>query len=99
MSAILTGIISGAAFGAFSVATMIPLKMEERKTAMVGAFADRFAIGFVICNSSLPVAGWLNGLIFGALLSVPSAIITKSWIPIMTFGILGGIVIGVIVGH
>jgi hypothetical protein len=33
------------------------------------------------------------------LLSVPCAIITKSWIPIMTFGILGGIVIGVIVGH
>lgn len=99
MSPILTGIVSGAAFGFFSVVTMIPLKMEEKKTAMLGAFADRFAIGFVICNSSLPVAGWLNGLIVGALLSLPSAIITKSWVPIMTFGLVGGIVIGVIVGH
>ncbi|MBK7377909.1 MAG: hypothetical protein IPJ03_02715 [Ignavibacteriales bacterium] len=96
MSRILLGIISGAIFGAVSVASMIPIKMEQKRIAMLGAFTNRFAIGFVICNSSLPMAGWLNGLLLAILLSIPDAIITKAWIPIMSLGIVGGIVIGII---
>jgi hypothetical protein len=46
--------------------------------------------------ATLPVAGWLSGLVFGALLSLPAAIISKAWIPIMAIGIVGGVVIGLI---
>jgi hypothetical protein len=32
------------------------------------------------------------------LLSLPDAIITKAWIPIMTLGVMGGGVIGLVIG-
>ncbi len=98
MSKILLGIICGIVFGGISVATMIPLKLEDKKTAMAGAFVNRFSIGFVIGATNLPLAGWLSGLLFGALLSLPDAIITKAWIPIMTLGVIGGVVIGLVIG-
>ena len=98
MPKILLGIICGIVFGGISIATMIPLKLEDKKTAMVGAFVNRFSIGFVIGATDLPLAGWLSGLLFGALLSLPDAIITKAWIPIMTLGVIGGVVIGLVIG-
>ena len=98
MSKILLGIICGIVFGGISVATMIPLKLEDKKTAMAGAFVNRFSIGFVIGATNLPLAGWLSGLLFGALLSLPDAIITKAWIPITTLGVIGGVVIGLVIG-
>ena len=94
MSRIVLGLVCGTIFGAFSVATMIPLKMERKQIAMLGAFTNRFGIGFVICTSTLPIVGWLQGLILSILLSLPDAIITKAWIPIMVFGAIGGVVIG-----
>jgi hypothetical protein len=97
MSKILLGIICGIVFGGISVATMIPLTFADKKTAMVGAFINRFAIGFVIGATDLPLPGWLNGLLFGLWLSLPDAIITKAWIPIMVLGALGGLVIGFVV--
>jgi hypothetical protein len=98
MSKILLGIICGIVFGGISIATMIPLKLEDKRTAMVGAFVNRFSIGFVIGATNLPLASWLSGLLFGALLSLPDAIITKAWIPIMTLGVMGGGVIGLVIG-
>ena len=94
MSRITLGIICGIVFGAVSVATMIPLKMEEKKRAMLGAFTHRFGIGFVICNASLPWSGWINGFILGLLLSVPDAIITKAYVPIIVLGAIGGTIVG-----
>ena len=38
-----------------------------------------------------------SGLIFGFLLSLPSAIITKAYIPIMVLDLIGGALIGFIV--
>jgi hypothetical protein len=98
MSKILLGIICGIVFGGISIATMIPLKLEDKRTAMVGAFVNRFSIGFVIGATNLPLASWLSGLLFGALLSLPDAIITKAWIPIMTLGVIGGGAIGLVIG-
>ncbi len=98
MSRIVLGIICGLAFGAIAVATMIPLKIEEKKRAMAGAFIHRFGIGFVICNVSLPWFGWLNGLILGLVLSLPPAIITKKYVPIIVIGAIGGAIIGYIAG-
>ena len=92
------GIICGIVFGVVSVATMIPLKFEDRKAAMAAAFVSRFGIGFVIGATNLPLPTWVSGLIFGLLLSLPDAIITKAWIPIMGLGIVGGILCGLAIG-
>jgi hypothetical protein len=98
MSKIVLGIICGIVFGGISAATMIPLKLEDKKAAMAGAFVNRFSIGFVIGATNLPLAGWLNGIVIGALLSLPDAIITKAWIPILTLGVIGGLIIGSVIG-
>ena len=46
--------------------------------------------------SALSWPGWATGLFFGLLLSAPSAIVTKAWAPILGFGAIGGMIIGVI---
>lgn len=98
MNKMLLGLIAGLVFGVIDVLIMIPLKMPDKNRAMLGAFFSRFAIGFLIGGSALPVAPWLGGLIIGLLLSLPDAIITKVYAPILGIGALGGIVIGAIIG-
>lgn len=98
MSRIILGSICGIIFGAISVATMIPLRFEDKRAAMLGAFANRFAIGFVIGAAQLPLPGWTSGLIFSLLLSLPDAIITKAYAPILGLGGLGGAIIGFVIG-
>lgn len=98
MPKILLGILCGIVFGIVAVATMIPLSFEDKRAAMAGAFANRFAVGFVIGATDLPFPLWLSGLLFGLLLSLPDAIITKSWIPIMTLGAIGGLLCGLAIG-
>jgi hypothetical protein len=99
MNNILLGIISGVIFGLIDVGLMLPLSFPDKPAALLGAFTSRLAIGFVIATTVLPVAPWQRGLIFGILLSVPDAIITKSWLPILTTGAVGGILIGWVVGR
>src|SRR4026208_2546238 len=98
MSRILLGTICGLVYGALSAASMIPLSFSDKRAALLGAFLNRFAIGFVIGASRLPVPPWSQGLIFGVLLSLPDAIITKAYVPILTLGAVGGTIIGLIVG-
>ena len=98
MPSIILGSSCGIIFGAISVATMIPLRFEDKRAAMLGAFANRFAIGFVIGAAQLPLPGWASGLIFGLLLSLPDAIITKAYAPIIGLGVIGGLIIGFVVG-
>lgn len=97
MSKLLLGIVCGLVFGAIAVATMIPLSFEDKRAAMLGAFINRFAIGMVIGASTLPFPGWATGLLFGLLLSLPDAIITKAYAPILGLGTLGGLIIGFVV--
>jgi hypothetical protein len=102
MSRLLLGTICGVIYGALSAASMIPLEFSDKRAALAGAFLNRFAIGFVIGAARLPLPGWASGLIFGVLLSLADAIITKVYAPILGFGALGGLIIGVIVskwGH
>jgi len=54
--------------------------------------------GFVIGAARLPLPSWAQGLIFGILLSLPEAIITKTYAPILILGAVGGVIIGLIVG-
>jgi len=98
MSRILLGTICGLVYGALSAASMVPLTFEDKRAALLGAFLNRFAIGFVIGAARLPVPNWASGLIFGILLSLPDAIITKAFAPILILGAIGGLVIGLIVG-
>lgn len=42
----------------------------------------------------MPVPGWLRGVIIGVLITIPDAIVTKAWIPILATGIIGGAIIG-----
>ena len=98
MSKLILGIVCGIGFGTIAVITMIPLEFADKKAAMAGAFASRFGIGFVIGATNLPFPTWISGLLIGLLLSLPDAIITKAWIPIMGLGIVGGILCGLVIG-
>ena len=98
MSKLMLGAVWGAVWGALSAASMIPLEFTDKRAALAGAFLNRFGIGFVLGVARLPVSSWLNGLIFGVLLSLPDAIITKAYAPILILGAIGGVVISLIVG-
>ena len=99
MSKLLLGLLCGLLFGAVSVATMIPLSFKDKRAAMLGAFINRFAIGVVIGAVALPFPGWLTGLLFALLLSLPDAIITKAYAPILGLGSIGGLIIGFVVAR
>ena len=99
MSKITLGLICGVVFGIIDILIMLPMAFEDKKAALAGAFVNRFSIGFVIGAADLPLASWINGLIFGLLLSLPDAIITKAWAPIMGMGAVGGLVIGLVIGQ
>lgn len=98
MSRLVLGTICGLVYGALSAASMLPLNFSDKRAALTGAFLNRFAIGFVIGAARLPVPNWASGLIFGILLSLPDAIITKAYAPILVLGAVGGLIIGLIVG-
>jgi len=98
MTGITFGVVAGLVFGALAVAVMLPLPFPDKRAALTAAFVDRFAIGFVLGVVSLPWPSWAVGLVIGLLLSAPSAIITKAWKPILVFGAVGGLIIGLIRG-
>ena len=94
MPNLLLGVIAGLLFGAASVAMMLPIPFSDKPVALSAAFIDRFAIGVVIGCVQLPWPGWVIGVAFGLLLSLPSAIITKAHVPILVIGGVGGLIIG-----
>ena len=95
MSPVSSGLVSGLIFGAISVGLMLPMSFPDKKSALLGAFFSRFAIGLVIPLIQLPSwPGWLMGATFGVLISLPSAIIAKAYAPILIIGAIGGLIIG-----
>ncbi len=94
MKPVVLGVICGLAFAAVDVLLMIPLDFPDKKTALAAAFASRFAIGFLIPFNQMPVPPWIRGVIVSLLISLPDAIITKAYGPIMISGFLGGGIIG-----
>src|SRR5437762_1901930 len=71
MNAIVFGLIAGVIFGAVDAAMMIPMPHPNKGMAMLGAFASRFAIGFLIAVTRMPVPPWVRGVIVGVLISIP----------------------------
>lgn len=94
MNPVVFGLIAGLVFGAIDVALMIPMEFADKKTAMLGAFLSRFAIGFLIPLVKLPIPPVLIGGLVGLLVSVPDAVITKAYAPILGTGLVGGLIIG-----
>ena len=91
------GLIAGLVFGGLTVASMLPMKFNDRRTALTAAFLDRFGIGLVIplVHVALPAyPGPALGAGFGLLLSLPAAVLTKTYVPILVVGTVGGAVIG-----
>jgi hypothetical protein len=95
MSRLLIGLLCGLIFGAVDVALMLPMSFPDKRTALLAAFLSRFGIGSVIPLITLPTwPGWLVGLVIGGLLSLPDAVITKAYGPILLSGAVGGLIIG-----
>ena len=99
MSPLVFGLLAGLSFGALSVAMMMPLSFPDKRAALTGAFLNRFAIGLLIPLIHLPFPFWAVGLAVGLLLSLPDAIITKAFGPIVAVGAVGGAVIGWLASH
>ena len=99
MSPLSVGMLGGLVLGGIAVVTMLPMSFPDKRAALTAAFLNRFAIGFAIGAANLSWPGWAVGLAFGLLLSVPDAIITRAWAPIVGMGALGGILIGLAVRH
>ena len=99
MNGITLGLISGIGFGIFSALIMVPMHFEsdrEKWEAVTSAFADRFMIGLLIPNVIFGLDPVLTGLFLGVGLSIPSAIISRAYAPIILIGALGGLIIGYI---
>jgi hypothetical protein len=94
MTNILKGVIAGLIFGIVSIIPMFFMKFEDKVTAMTASFISRFAIGFIIFNMVLPVPGWIKGALIGLILSLPDALVTKQYAPILGLGLIGGIICG-----
>ena len=99
MSPLTFGVLAGLAFGALSIAMMLPLQFPDKRAALLGAFINRFAIGLLIPIAQLPAPALVSGLTLGILRSLPDAIITKAFAPILGVGAIGGTLIGWLAGH
>ena len=97
MQRLTLGILCGLIYGALSAASMLPLQFPDKRAALLGAFINRFSIGFVLGAIKLPWPGWASGLVVGVLLSLADAIITKAYAPIIVLGAVGGTIIGWII--
>ncbi len=99
MDKLTLGLIFGLVFGVFDVLIMIPMPEKDKRKkreAMAGAFIERFMLGFLIPNADLGINYAVSGILLGLGLSLPTAIITRVYAPIVGIGIIGGLVLGLI---
>ena len=99
MSRVPLGVLLGLVIGAVDVALMLPLSFPDKRAALLGAFCARFALGFFAATVRLPMSPILTGLLVGILTSLPDAVITKAYVPIMATGVVFGAIAGWIVGR
>ena len=99
MSRVPLGVLLGLIIGAVDVAIMLPLSFPDKRAALLGAFCARFALGFFAATVRLPISPILAGVVVGILTSLPDAIITKAYAPIMATGLVFGAMAGWMVGR
>jgi hypothetical protein len=93
LTPIVQGIVSGLGLASFTVASMLPIDFPDKKTVLAAVFINRFAIGLLIplLKISQPTSpGWLVGAAVGLLLSLPDAIVRRSYATSLIAGLLGG---------
>jgi hypothetical protein len=92
MSRITLGIVLGIVAGLADLSLMAITHFPGGRDVKLGAFSDRFLIGFFIATTTIPMNPVFSGLLIGALVSVPPAIILREYAKIMVSGIvLGGL--------
>jgi hypothetical protein len=94
MNHVTLGLLLGLAAGVIVVALMMPMTFPEKRTALTAAFVSRFSIGFLTANTILPINPIATGVIIGVLLSIPDALITKTYVPILVIGTILGALCG-----
>jgi hypothetical protein len=99
MSRITLGVLMGLVIGAIEVAIMVPIKMPDKRTSMLGAFCSRFALGFFAATAQLPLPPAVAGIVVGILTSLPDAVLTKAYGPVMVTGVVFGAAAGWIAGR
>ena len=99
MARVPLGVLLGVVIGLVDVALMLPLSFPDKRAALLGAFFARFALGFFAATVRLPLPPVFSGVLVGILTSVPDAIITKAYAPILISGTVFGAIAGWIVGR
>lgn len=92
-------LIAGLVLASVLSATMVPLSFptpREKRTAIIAAFLDRFFLRFVVgpAAAGLDTNGVLIGAILGLGSSIPTALITRGYVPVIVLGLAGGTVVG-----
>jgi hypothetical protein len=95
MTRLAFGVIAGVLFGALSVGLMLPMSFPDKPRALTAAFASRFAIGLLASTAQLPMPPWARGLLVGLLISLPDALVTRAYAPILIIGSIGGLLVGI----
>ena len=99
MERVTLGVLLGLAFGVADVLLMLPMSFSDKRAALLGAFCARFTLGFFAATVRLPMPVVAAGVLVGVLTSLPDAIITKAYVPIVLTGIIFGAIAGWVVGR
>jgi hypothetical protein len=99
MNPVVFGLLAGIGFGLVAVGSMLPMQFQDKPVALAAAFFSRFAIGFLIPLCKLPLPPVVAGILVSLLISLPDAIISKAYAPILGLGAIGGAVIGWLAGR
>ena len=99
MTRVTLGVVLGLGIGIVDVLMMLPLSFPDKRAALLGAFCARFALGFFAATIRLSLPPLVSGIVVGILTSLPDAIITKAYVPIVVTGIVFGALAGWIVGR
>jgi hypothetical protein len=92
------GIVFGVGLAAVDLVAMARLRWADRRykvEALTAAAIERFMIGLLIPTAALDTPRWLTGVIVGLGLSLPSALLTKAYQPIIGMGLVAGLVLGI----
>ena len=94
MARITLGVLLGLGIGVVDVLLMLPLSFPDKRAALIGAFCARFALGFFAATVRLAWSPVVTGILVGVLTSLPDAIITKAYAPILVTGVVFGAIAG-----
>ena len=75
------------------------LSFPDKRTALLAAFSSRFSLGFFAATINVRMSPITAGVLVGLLTSIPDAIVTKAYVPILITGVIFGAAAGWIVGR